>query len=292
MRIAFVGDVHGCALHALGALVGWQTHTRTTLDAVIQVGDLGAFPSEEAWDPTDHAYAQDNPAQRDLFRVLAPDSILRTTLETALEALGTPVLFVSGNHEDHSWLAELHRSMGPVVAIDPVGLFHHVEDGTVVELAGLSIGFLGRIEAAGYMDLDGVACDRLRALDKGSLDVLVTHDGPYGLATNWRGEVSGSPQLTELLTELQPRWHISGHYHHINGPRLYGPTVSYALAGLVNPRVDRFSGKSINPTLRVIAGALGILDTETSTFSYVTEDWLSEVAGVNFDLGEYLTRTN
>jgi Icc-related predicted phosphoesterase len=288
MRIAFVGDVHGCALHALGALVGWQTHTESSLDAVIQVGDLGAFPSEAAWAPSDHHYARDNPAQRDLFRVLAPDQDLRATLEAVLEVLGTPVLFVSGNHEDHTWLAGLHHDAEPVVPIDPVGVFHHVADGSLLELAGLRIGFLGRIEAPGYMEFDPVAYDRLQNLPQGSVDVLVTHDGPYGLATNWRGTVSGSPMVTELLERLQPRWHIGGHYHHINGPRLYGATVSYALAGLVNPRVNRFSGKSINPTARVTPGALGVLDTEGTTFSYVTEDWLADVAGTSFDLAGYL----
>lgn len=79
-------------------------------------------------------------------------------------------------------------------------------------------------------------------------------------------------------------------YHHINGPRLYGPTLSYALANLVDPKEDPWSRRPGNPTQRVKDGSIGVLDTRAHTFAYITEDWLGEINGDTFELGDFLDR--
>jgi len=292
--IAFLGDVHGCALHALAGIVALQRHRQVALDAVIQVGDLGAFPSRDRHHASDEWYVAHNPAQAEIFRVLDPDARLTDALDRCHDLLGdVPVRAISGNHEDHDWLAARHRAHrdAPVVPIDPLGTLHHVADGTVLELAGLAVAFLGGIDAPGRRyDLDAAAIDTLLALEPGSVDVLVTHDGPWAMCRNWQGRIQGSRRLTALIERLRPRIHVSGHYHHVNGPRHYGQTASYALAALVDPKAGRFDPTPVNPHQQLTPGGIGLLDTTEATFEYVTDGWLGEIRGDHVDLGGLLGR--
>ncbi|OLT13681.1 hypothetical protein BJF79_20060 [Actinomadura sp. CNU-125] len=79
--------------------------------------------------------------------------------------------------------------------------------------------------------------------------------------------------------------HVSGHYHHENGPRRYGATVSYALGQLVQPKVK--GGEPFNPRQEVMPGSIGLLDTET--FEYVRDSWLADVRGDELDLVRLLS---
>jgi hypothetical protein len=80
---------------------------------------------------------------------------------------------------------------------------------------------------------------------------------------------------------------VSGHYHHENGPRQYGPTRSYALSELVYPKTNRRADRA-NPEQRVGAGAIGLLDTGDDSFEYLHDPWLAEISGDHFDLAACL----
>ncbi|MQS10803.1 hypothetical protein F7Q99_00535 [Streptomyces kaniharaensis] len=284
MKVAFVGDVHGRVLHALGAVLMLQARRGLRLDAVIQVGDLGAYPSPDRFDESSRRFHADNPAQGDFFRLLDSSGRVATGVVAALRQLPR-ILFLSGNHEDHEWLGSLHdAARADVVPVDPFGAFHHVACGHVTEVAGERVAFLGLIEAPGKMDFDEAAYARLLATEPGSVDVLVTHDGPYGMSRSRRGDVQGSARLSRLIEHLQPRLHVGGHYHHENGPRHYGRTVSHALAQLVDPKRDRWQPEPINPEQRITPGSIGVLDTRTHAFEYVHDDWLAEISGDDLDL--------
>jgi Icc-related predicted phosphoesterase len=284
VKIAFIGDVHGCVLHALGVLVALQRHRGIRLDAAIQVGDLGAYPTAERMDDPSRRFAAENPAQGDFFRLLDPSPELSSAVRGALEQ-APPVLFVSGNHEDFDWLARLHQAHGAsVVAVDPLGAIRHAECGHLAVVAGQRVAFLGRIESPGYMDLEAAAYASLLATEPGSVDILVTHDGPYGLCQDGRGRTEGSAKLARLVAHLQPRFHVSGHYHHQNGPRHYGRTRSYALSQLVYPKANRWHPDQANPSQQVGPGSIALLDTQADTMEYVHDGWLAEVSGDHLDL--------
>ncbi|MEU8247919.1 metallophosphoesterase [Nonomuraea sp. NPDC048916] len=291
MKVAFVGDVHGCVLHALGAVVMLQARRGIRLDAVIQVGDLGAYPSFERFDESSRRFGRDHPAQGDFFHLLDPSPPVAEGVRLALGRVPA-VLFVSGNHEDHDWLASLHDTAATeVVPVDPLGAYRHVACGNVVEVAGQRVAFLGLIEAPGKMDLDESAYARLLATEPGGVDILITHDGPYGMSLDRHGNAQGSAKLSRLIEHLQPRLHVSGHYHHPNGPRRYGRTTSYALAQLVRPKATRWQPEPINPEQRVAAGSVGLFDTETADFEYIQDEWLAEVRGDHLDLAELVAAT-
>jgi hypothetical protein len=289
MRIAFVGDVHGCVFHALGALATLWYRRKLELDAVIQVGDLGAYPSAQRMDGASGRFLSDNPAQGDFFRILNPSPWTANGVSRAMRVL-PPVHFVSGNHEDHQWLSEMHSAAGnaPVVPVDPLGVFHHVACGNLVKLAGQRIAFLGRVECPGAMDFDEVAYAKLLSRDPGSVDILVTHECPYGIGQGWKGQIQGSPKLTQLIEHLQPRVHVSGHYHHQNGPRSYRDTSSYALAELVYPKRNPRYPDHVNPEQRIESGSIGILETDTYQFEYLPCDDFDQVCGDHFDLADHL----
>lgn len=237
MRIAFLGDVHGCVQHAVDAV------NRLDVDAAIQVGDLGAYASYAALPQFDREFIEANPEQGDLFGLL--DGSLH--LECQL-----PIYFITGNHDDARWLQSLHHKRS-AVPIDPLEIFWHVADGSVVELAGARVGFLGGVEWPEFdhdIDLDAAA-------QLADVDVLVTHDGPYGMP-EWQG-IKGSVKLRTVIDDLQPRVHVNGHHHRADGPRQYGRTTSYALAQLVPPS-----------TKQIEDGSIGVLDTQTYEFTYVT----------------------
>lgn len=242
MRIAFLGDVHGCVQHAVAAVGALK------VDLAIQVGDLGAYRSYSDLPAEDREFVDTNPAQGDIFRLL--DGSLSLSVDV-------PIWFITGNHDDTEWLESLHRKQS-VVTIDPLGIFAHVACGTVLRVSGLSFGFLGGIEAPEW----GLDIDLAAAAGLAGADVLVTHDGPYGLAT-WEGKIQGSAKLARLIDEVQPSLHVHGHYHHVNGPRTYRRTRSYGLAQLVPP-LDQ------NPEQHVTDGSIGILDTATLEFDYVS----------------------
>jgi Icc-related predicted phosphoesterase len=286
MKVAFFGDVHGCVLHALGAAVMLQRRRGIRLDALVQVGDLGAYPAPERWDDASRRFGADNPAQSDFFRLLDPSPPLAEAVRRTLEEI-PPFVFVSGNHEDHEWLAGLHQAAAEAVTpVDPLAAFHHVACGNVIEVAGRRTAFLGLIEADD-MDFDHDAYTRLLAAEPGSVDILITHDGPYGMS-EWRGRIQGSARLTRLIEHLRPRLHVSGHYHHENGPRRYGPTSSYALGQLVRPKGRPGATEPVPHVPLVAPGSIGLLDTETYDFVYVADPWLADVRGDALDLAGLL----
>lgn len=156
------------------------------VDLAIQVGDLGAYPSYRDLPPADREFVDTNPAQGDIFGLL--DGSL--TLE-----LDVPILFITGNHDNAAWLNSLHAGED-IAPIDPRAVFRHVRCGTVVDLAGLRFGILGGVEEPEW----GLDIDLDAAAGLAGAGVLVTHDGPYGLAT-WEGRI---PMRFRCLSAAPP----------------------------------------------------------------------------------------
>ena len=273
MRIAFVGDVHGCIYHCLAALL--RLHARHPLDAILQAGDLGAWPdkaTEVREDPASVWYAEDNPAQDHRYHLLDPGTALAGSLKRARELLGQPIFFIRGNHEDADWLRALDATAG-LAAVDPLGLFTYVHDGTVLELAGLPIAMLGGIEVPEGLPpqlqrnftphrFDETALRALRTRNDGA-DILVTHDSPYAATRSWRGEPQGSKTLTDLSARLRPKWHVGGHYHTPVGPLYTEATCYLGLSCLIYPLKPKWSrsDERHDPRGPVQPTSIAVLDT-------------------------------
>jgi Icc-related predicted phosphoesterase len=269
MRIGFVGDIHGCVHQCLGALL--DVHRDARLDMIIQVGDVGAWPNMEtmfAKDPAAKWFVKDNPRQLEWFDLLNHASANADAYREVRDELGQPILMIRGNHDDPAWLQP-----GPV---DPFDVFHFVPDGAVMIIEDVRIGFLGGIEvnpdwpievrqSAGMHSIDAGALERL---ENTSIDVLVTHDGPYGVAQDWRGAAQGSRALTELVERAGPRWHVAGHYHHAIGPQRQGRAQYVGLSCLVHPLTSKWDSGASDPLGRVQPSSIGVLDTDTGYWAF------------------------
>ena len=224
-----------------------------------------------------------DPAQADFSRLLKADGLRAERLRAIREEFASPIHFLRGNHEDFRYLSELPREPGGTAKVDDFDLLRYMPDGTVLEATGLRIAFLGGIETEepGPRSIDPSAYELLMDMGPGSFDVLATHDPPYGVGIGYRGRVAGSRLVTALIEHTQPALHISGHVHHLNGPRSYGRSWSWTLDGLVSsvrwhPDENGFR-----------MGCMAVLDTETWFFQPITAPWLHDFDTRGFDFDSW-----
>ncbi|WP_282942171.1 metallophosphoesterase [Paenibacillus sp. RC67] len=271
MHIGFVGDIHGRVLHTQALLAAWQQKMNQKLDFIIQVGDLGAYPIPDEV-LMKEKYVREDPAELDFSRMLRAEGELAEWIVALRKNELNPIHFIRGNHEDFDWLDSLGSSAEQVVSVDPFNLFYYVKDGTIIHVNDMKIAFIGGIQTKEYRQksIDPNSYERLSQLRPGEVDILVTHDAPYGIGISYLGETQGSIMISNLIETIQPKYAIGGHYHHMIGPKLFGNTIYLGLNVLVDLRKDGL-------LRRVQPGCLAILDTDMGSLSFVTEDWLSEM---------------
>ena len=197
MTVVLLGDIHGIT-KVLGAVDKMQSASGSTVVAGIQVGDLG-------W------YKDTNP----LFHTLD---------------LKLPWYWIDGNHEDFSLL-----KYTKVTEVAP-NLFY-VPRGTVMEVGGIKIGFLGgaasvdkqtRLRLGWHWSEDELITDEDIAKFDGveSVDMLITHCPPqstiqkhfdsrmlmyFGLSPDWRDP--SADKVEALWKRLGEPPLVCGHMH-------------------------------------------------------------------------------
>ena len=189
---------------------------------IVQLGDMGAYPSLDRIDDAGRRPIELDPAQADFSRLLQTDGLRVECLRAIRREMAAPIHFLRGNHEDFQYLGDLPRDEADATArVDEFDLFRYVPDGTVLPIGDLRITFLGGIEteAPDPRSIDSNAYEILMDLGPGSFDILATHDPPYGIGIGYRGQMSGSRLVSSLMAHTQPTFHFSGHVHHLNGLR-------------------------------------------------------------------------
>src|SRR5581483_5896407 len=235
MLIGFIGDVHGQVFHALAAVATWQIENGRRFDLLIQVGDVGAYPDPARMDAASRRYLAAEPSQGDFVRLLHASGARADRLRRLRRQFASPIYFVRGNHEDQEWLRQLPIDQATgTAAVDPFDFFCFVPDGTVLRIGDARIAFIGGAEADEADDarIDSQAHQALLDLGVGAIDVLVTHDAPYGVSVGYYGQTQGSRLVTQLIEQLQPTFHVAGHLGQ-HGPRTNGRTTFLCLAGLI-----------------------------------------------------------
>jgi Icc-related predicted phosphoesterase len=271
MLLSVFGDVHG-NLRAVDDLASrWEASRGKPLHAILLAGDVGMYPDPRRFDgPTLH---HDTRRNIDPTLVYQPARYVAGELEMSHQ-----VYFCRGNHEDHQFLRK-HRDS----AVDPGGKLVYWAGGNVHELreGGKTVRVLtlGGIHPASWRDpfTDPKGrrtppekyfdAEELRAADSapaGTVDILLTHDGPVGMCLTPKPE-AGSPFLLSLVMRLQPRFHFFGHYGIPPPPTRIGKSWVVPL----NQR------KVVHVPFR--DGGMGVLDTEAWTFEFVFDvDHVSE----------------
>jgi len=278
------GDVHGRLTLMLTLAYAWMKHTDRTLSAILQVGDMGAYPDHNKLDSATRRHAKLDSDELGYVDYLTHEG------EGAyfLDAPGPPILFNRGNHEDFDYLNRFNCPS----TVDPWGRLWFLPDGSILTLTtderDIHVGAFGGVEPPqeeprgrgrlarkrhrrtqrAARSLKPKHFDPRRApfafLGEPTLDVLLTHAGPA------RDDLpTGSPTIAGLSERLTPASHFFGHHHAVIGPTV--TPYETLLTGLDHLEFDRAGHLKPN--------AWGILTLgDTPTFEFMTEDnqpWLS-----------------
>jgi len=214
MRVAIFSDIHGKILLPFKLAALYQKETGRKLDAILQCGDLGAYPTINNLDKATIKHAQydrDELGFHDEFTNVNPG------IQSFLDELGLDMICVRGNHEDHDFLDGLEQqSTAPRFSIDvyqrvwvcKTGLMQELKVGNeILKFAGIGrIGDRkGRSEKRFIQDYER---DMLKHLYKAKddFDVLITHDKSGVLAGDY-----GMSEIRGLLDCVIFHWHFYGH---------------------------------------------------------------------------------
>jgi predicted phosphodiesterase len=273
-NIAILGDLHGHFTLALSLLKRWELESNEKIDLILQVGDMGIWPFP--YYRIDSASLKH--AQRDSDELSFEDYYEgRGDAEIFFNfnspfSVDASMIFIRGNHEDFDFLNEKAKYSHTLpVPVDYYSKFRYLPDGHVVSVNGLRIGGIGGVlnnknPKAQYKQKD---VSKLAA--EGQVDILLTHEPPYGALDNHKG----SPDIESLILRLNPTLHFCGHYH-MPGQKLeaLGNTEGYILN-----EVNFRKRNTINP------GCIGMLkwrSVDDYNFSFLSDDWLADYTRNNY----------
>lgn len=213
-KVLLLGDVHG----ATGWLkVAVRVAKELDVRCILQLGDFGFWPHYGSGkDFLNKANEMLNEADLDLF-------------------------WVDGNHENHDWLSQQTRDAGGFWRLDRLvhigrGSRWVWEDRRFLGCGGAySIDKPYRVEGESWWagetitEADVIRCEGL------AVDVLVTHDAPWGAANvmgpGTVGDKDSYPEsyanrlrVAAICDLVQPNLLVHGHYHHRNST-LYKSTL-------------------------------------------------------------------
>ncbi len=265
MKILCIGDIHGRVFHT--AVIVNRLLSIEHFDLIIQVGDFGLFTHQDQLDEATRGFSEHDPSELHVITLMNLSHREARYVKQQLPHIRQPIYVIRGNHENQRLIRERYSTQ--ISRIDPAGIFHFLPDGTILNMKGESLGVLGGVAESDdpLCLLDDAAFTAL-AQHTGKLDVLVTHDSPAGIAIGRNGHMQGSQKITAILKQLQPRFHLFGHYHCTNGPYKIGNTLSTGMATLMQP-VRRHSEIDINP------GAFAVIDTTRQQVYFLLEDWMN-----------------
>ncbi len=279
-NIIVLGDLHGHLTLAYTLIRKWEIEHGKKIDLILQVGDLGAYPPPFQLDPSTQRFAKRDPdelgfahyyeesEEADMF--LASDAPDKTRVSAKL-------FFIKGNHEDFGFLEGITDYADQPGFVDAYGKIHYLRSGQVYPITAgieeLTVGVLGGIERghSGKQTIDErmffteSEINHLLSYD-GNLDILLTHDFPYGTITPGN---SGSREVSQLIEVLKPDFHFCGHCH-VDGAQLPSPADSQSY---VLNEVNFRRRHQLN------LGCFGVLEIKNGrerSFTIVDDDWLSE----------------
>lgn len=259
------GDLHGRVLPAFRLAQAWSREHGVPLAGLLQVGDLGDFPSEK--DSLEGG-----------VRLVAQPSTEADAVFTDESCPGA-LWFTAGNHDDYELLKQRERGAGrgaESFVVDAYGKLRCIRDGHVAELpGGLRVGALWgiddraprarqRIPPRGRIRHRGTA-----ALSGARFDVLLAHESPRDAILAGHG----SEAIGSVIRGARPAFAFFGHYHS-TGRRVegdFGGTRVYHLSHLeLRSRAEE--------------GSVGVLtwDGGAGDFVYLDPVWLRTVTRHNW----------
>lgn len=284
LQVAVLGDVHGHLTLSYALLRRWELETHRTLDLILQVGDMGAFPPPYRFDKATKRFAEHDPDElgyTDFYEGGEDSTAIFGPEASPTKTVGAEMVFIKGNHEDFEYLHEVSSGSDEPVVVDhhqriqylpSGGRFTFTRRGISLRVAGL--GGISNLGAKGFDPVsENYTGAEIKALRTGSenFDVLLTHEPPFGSAASLssRYREAGSRDAAALIAALRPAYHFCGHYHE-PGARLLSPegTQSYILNA-----VNFLKPSRLNP------GCVGVLSWASATensFEVLNAPWMHQ----------------
>ena len=200
-RVLFAGDIHGNLEHAEWL---FDYATLNDVDTIIACGDFGYWP-HYPWGRT----------------------FLKRVAELA-ETNSITFYFVDGNHENHDLLDELAKEHGTTqpIPVTDNGHLLWIPRGCVFTLDGYKVMGYGGAYSVDWEDRqlgrtwwkqELINDYAVMELPEQEVDILVTHEAPYGKRISYKDELPISVNQRILVSEIQnkvrPQFHVCGHHH-------------------------------------------------------------------------------
>jgi len=308
LNIAVFGDIHGRLLMPFYLGRRWEEERGEKLHYALCVGDAGIYRGPEHMERIARKWAEKHPDELGFSRFfyrfdpgtgrIEPHPIATELLD----AVDFDLLFVAGNHEEHTFLHrirnEFARSAAEAVAVDVawegVAAGHYADDdfsgygrlrllpqGTTVTLHGPldEDGSWEPLFRIGVMALNGLDAytprNAWRARPNVPPEILLTHEtyaGRFaGSEAPERLKEAGSSQLLDFIRRIGPACHLFGHYHwHYPAEHLDNYRGEQTVSIGLNQLMFRDEESTISP------GCFGILRFVSPTqldFELVADDW-------------------
>lgn len=213
-RLLLLGDSHGDFEFIVRAL---RVARREDCDALVQLGDFGLWPDRR---------------RRKHGEIVLNDRWLDTVAASAAQH-GVPIRFLDGNHDAHPLARDAYEKF-PGTHVRPIRnrWLDWADRGATWTWCGVRFGALG-----GAFSIDGA--HRTPGIDiwdtetttdadvelltsQGELDVLLTHDAPYGVHVPTRQKLRPILQklsndnrlkISTALKSTRPSLNVHGHFH-------------------------------------------------------------------------------
>jgi hypothetical protein len=271
------GDLHGRVLPAFRLAQAWSRENGVALAGLLQVGDLGEFPSRSRFDQAAQSVRQTHSLEGGVGLVAQPS-------EEADMILGgepsTPTMwFTAGNHENYEELRMKERRsrlQGASSFVDVYAKLCCIRDGQIAELrGGLRVGALWGIDdkaprARERIPAGGCISRRsAESLSTARFDVLLTHESPRDAVLAGHG----SEAIGQLIRKAQPSFVFFGHYH-TTGREIEGDFGTTRVYHLSHFELDS----------RAEEASVGVLawDGSAGGFAYLDPAWLRTVSRHNW----------
>lgn len=211
MKVLIAGDTHGDIAHVRYLI---RTAVKQGIRHIVQVGDFGYWPHME-------------PFHERVNGLAAGESITFAWLD--------------GNHENFDALeanvdttAPMPQPMASHLTYLPRGCTWTWDGCRFMALGGAySIDKEYRTEGRSWWPQELLTREQVEtAMDRGPVDVLLTHDAPDGVCPivtpDYKGDFTSQGNRKAVLAVLEavtPRLLVHGHYHHRYSGRLNGTQV-------------------------------------------------------------------
>ncbi|MBT5023563.1 metallophosphoesterase [Candidatus Woesearchaeota archaeon] len=198
MRFAILGDLHGHITLALNQIHKWEQFSNLKFDAILQVGDIGAFNEHTVLDKVTLEMSEKDPDELGFKNYLNQSKEGDFFFGENGVLKNTPFYFINGNHDDLKLLESKNNDLNKICYYSQI---EYIPSGKKITLEKKDLK--STIGSLGY-----TYANRDLKLISNDINILLSHVPPKSHLNEY-----GDQNITELKTILPDAFHFFGHSH-------------------------------------------------------------------------------